>query len=189
MSIEDSHLECRYVIDQHGQIVSVSDTWSLVALDNGSADDLKPDDIIGRSLFDFMSDEHCKELYKALIRKVQITGEPSSFPFRCDTPTRRRLMDLRITKTPENQLEFEAELLIDDERPEPCMLLDADRPSSDEEVTICSWCKFVNVGDNWFEVEDAMKALGLTNESLLPKLKHAVCEQCEGVVWESMKGE
>lgn len=184
-----THLECKYVVDQNARIVSVSESWALVARDNDAAAELKEDDVIGRSLFDFIADEHCQDLYKALIKKVRATGEATSFPFRCDTPERRRLMELCITQTSDGKIEFDIELLRDDEREAPCNLLDADHPRTDDEVLICSWCKCVQIGDDWLEIEDATKALGLSNESALPKLNHGICELCDGVVKEELGSE
>lgn len=189
MKEESGYLECRYVVDQNARIVSVSDNWSVVASDNGVGSDLKKEDVIGRSLFDFIADAHCQELYKALIKKVSHTGDASSFPFRCDTPLRRRLMELYIRDRGDDQIEFDVALLLDDQRPEPCLLLEADRPVSDAEVTICSWCKCVEVGDDWLEVEEATAALRTSDDAPLPQLKHGICDQCDEIVKDALGSE
>ena len=49
----------------------------------------------------------------------------------------------------------------------------------DRYLTICSWCKRVDVGDDkWAEVEDAVRDLELFNGTLLPTLTHGMCLDC-----------
>jgi hypothetical protein len=58
-------------------------------------------------------------------------------------------------------------------------LLNAQRESSQEFLKICSWCKLVEVTtDEWVDVEEAIKILGLFEQLPLPQLTHGMCLMC-----------
>ena len=74
-------------------------------------------------------------------------------------------------------LEFRSALLREEARPR-VDLLAPDFPRTEQWLTLCAWCKKVNVA-GWVEVEEAVRQLGLFEPARLPRITHGVCPACE----------
>jgi hypothetical protein len=111
-----------------------------------------------------------------LLRRVR--GELGSvdLPFRCDGPTVRREMDIRIASQASGRfVVFSAQLLVEEQRDEFQPLLAAGTPRGEETLTMCGWCDRFLVEGEWVEVEEAVARLGLFQ---LPAIDHGVCPDC-----------
>jgi hypothetical protein len=84
---------------------------------------------------------------------------------------------MEVSGGPGGGVEFRTQVLSEEGR-EPQPLLERGRPHSEEFVRVCSWCKKVDVGGRWAEVEEAVARLGLFDRPLLPQLTHGICEDC-----------
>lgn len=166
----------RYSIDEKNCLTAVDDNWLTFAKKN-DAPALTRQAIFGRSIFDFIADSESRQLYSAIFDKVRHTGEDSVIPFRCDSAGTRRFMELCVRREPGDHVTFESVLICEEHRP-VAELLDPDRPTSDELLRMCSWCKRIDVDGTWMEIEDAMRELDLFSQSVLPKLSHGICEDC-----------
>ena len=61
----------------------------------------------------------------------------------------------------------------------PMPLLEPAAARSEEYVTVCSWCKKVELpGATWVEVEEAVEHLRLFDRAVLPQLTHGICPTC-----------
>lgn len=98
-------------------------------------------------------------------------------PFRYDGPVCRRFMKMFVESLDAGALEFRSVLLREDERPR-MDLLDPAFPRTEELLTVCAWCKKVNVA-GWVEVEDAVRHLRLFERARLPRVTHGVCAACK----------
>jgi hypothetical protein len=54
-------------------------------------------------------------------------------------------------------------------------------------VRVCGWCKKVDVGGSWAEVEEAVTRLRLFDRPLLPQLTHGICEGCYDRMVETLR--
>ncbi len=169
-----------YLVDRDCLIVSVDSNFKTFALEN-EAPELAQHSLIGKSLFAFLCDSNTEELYRQLIERVRSEGRPVKVPFRCDSPTERRYMELRISPGENGLLQFCSSMKRIEPR-ESVALLEPDSPRSDEVLLQCSWCKKVDVGGDWLEVEAAVNRLELFNRSLLPELSHGICASCKSRV-------
>ncbi len=84
-----------YALDASDLIVSVNDAWQTFAVANNGAHLLR-DRIIGRPIWDFISDDATRLVYDILFRQVRDGGR-SQFDYRGDSPDRRRQMHLTIS--------------------------------------------------------------------------------------------
>ena len=100
---------------------------------------------------------------------------PLSIPLRCDAPELRRHLELTVVPEADGNLTIRSCTLRTEPR-EPVPLLDAQSERSNEFITICSWCKKVEVEGEWCEVEEAVDRLGLLVE--VPHLTHGMCLPC-----------
>lgn len=174
--------EISYVIDAEDRLVKVSREWAGFALKN-EGEAILAEHVIGRSLWDFITDDPTRELYQAVLDHVR-RGENEEFVLRCDAPERRRLIEMIVTRRPDGNVEFKTLLLASKPRLAQ-RLLAKSTPRSCRHVMVCSWCDLVNVDvDKWFEVEAAMEYLHLTDELELPGIEPVVCPACYAKVME-----
>jgi hypothetical protein len=165
-----------YEIDHADRIVRVNAAWSDVA-DAVAVPGLRAPHVIGRSLWDFVGDATTRQLYAAMLARARRGAPPLTFSFRCDTPTQRRLMDMRITGLGAGGVSFEVRELEVQERP-PVALLGTTTPRHGL-IRMCSWCKRIPLATGeWVEVEEAMQVLDILDAVPLPAISHGMCPAC-----------
>lgn len=165
----------RYRLNERDEIVFVNDAWVAFAAANGG-ERLAAADVLGRPLWDFISDPTTRQLCRDIVKRTR-TGHSTRFTFRCDSPTCRRLLEMEVTHAPGGAIDFRTRVVSLEDRP-PQPLLATDRARSPELVRVCSWCKKIDVGGRWAEVEEAVTHLGLFECTLLPDLTHGICDPC-----------
>ncbi len=177
--------EIFYVIDPVDRLVRVSEEWTSFALAN-AGEDLAPESIVSHSLWEFITDEATRELYEAILARVRSGGE-TDLILRCDGPDRRRLIEMTVTRLPDENIQFKTTLLGAKTRPAQ-RLFDRSTPRTTATIMVCSWCDRVHVreDDEWLEVETAMERLHLTDEAELPQIAPMVCPSCFAKVLESL---
>ena len=165
-----------YEIDALDSFVSIGGDWDRFAEKNG-APRLTADNLLGRSLWSYISGADVASLYRALMDRVRESKRAINFDFRCDSPNKRRWFHLIVTPLPGNCLRFYSILLKEEVRP-PVRLFGSDVPCSDELLTVCSVCKKVKCADVWVEVEEAVKKLHLLEDEPHPRISHGLCCEC-----------
>ena len=173
--------ECRYSIDSRDRIRRVGADWNLFAETNRAHQLAHPGAVLGRRLWDFFAGASVRQLNQLLGEQVRREQRGVVVPIRCDSPDRRRFMELRIEPAPEGGLDFCARVVREEPRP-AVALLDLRYRRSDELLRICSWCKRVLLDDELVEVEEAVRRLGLFGRRELPDLTHTICGPCDEVL-------
>lgn len=166
--------DLRYQLNDRDEIVFVNDTWDAFARANGGEELVAPQ-VLGHRLWSFITDATTRQIYLDVLKRVR-SGRPVRFPFRCDTPSRRRLLEMDVAQISET-IELRTRVIWEEARDYQA-LLEPDRPASDEFLHVCAWCKKVDIGSRWAEVEEAVSALGLFESPLLPQLTHGICPVC-----------
>jgi hypothetical protein len=162
-------------LNDRDEIVFVNEAWDAFAATN-SAEHLIAAQVLGRPLWGFITDGTTQALYREVLARVR-SGYPVQFNIRCDSPGRRRLLEINVAGGPGDVAEFRVRTIMVEERPLQ-VLLDSDRPHSEPLLPVCGWCKKVDIGGHWAEVEEAVSLLGLFERSLLPGVTHGICEDC-----------
>lgn len=178
-----------YTIDSNYSITSVGPEWDEFAIEN-EAENAVAERVRGRAIWEFISDETTRELYRMALERVSEWGQPISFPFRCDSPGMRRYLQMEISPLDGGGWRLASTTYRETPR-EPVELLRARRESSDEPpLRMCSWCKRVNVPetDIWVEVEEAIRVLELFERELLPPITHGMCPSCYARIAATIKG-
>ena len=174
---QTSHIY-RYRVDASDTIVAVDEWWLAFAKENNSLD-LDEASVVGKSLWSFIADSPTQKLYKEIHRFVRVTGNPITVPFRCDSPTLRRYMQLTITRHDKQHLDYESVLL----RAVPSRrlaLLDPIQQRSAAFLTMCSFCKRSLIEPSgWLEIENIAIKLRLYREQTVPEIRYTVCPDCE----------
>lgn len=89
--------------------------WFDFAREN-SAVTLKPDFVVGTSLWDFICNSETKHLFEILLQQVRATGKLVTLAYRCDSPDCRRFMELRIERMTGLEVEFHSRVLRQEQR-------------------------------------------------------------------------
>jgi hypothetical protein len=167
--------EIVYRLDDRDEFCFVNGEYDSFARDNcGEA--VASHAILRRPLWDFVTDPTTQQLYRDMLRRVR-AGRPVRFRFRCDSPARRRLLEMDVRAGDGGGVEFRVRTVSEEDRPyQP--LFDPHAGRSDERLRVCGWCKKVHVGDAWAEVEDAVARLHLFERAAMPEVTHGICEEC-----------
>ncbi|WP_372726126.1 hypothetical protein [Novipirellula sp.] len=185
MVIQTSHIY-RYRVDASDTIIAVDEWWLAFAKENNSLD-LDEASVIGKSLWSFIADYPTQKLYKEIHHFVRVTGNPITVPFRCDSPTLRRYMQLTITLNDDKQLAYESVLLraVASRR---LAMLDPVQQRSAAFLTMCSFCKRSLIEPSgWLEMENIAIKLRLYRKQTVPELRYTVCPECEDQLGSTRK--
>jgi hypothetical protein len=131
-------------VDSRDSIVWIDPSWGEFARCNG-APQLLEEQVVGRRLPDFLAGDEVRHLWSLVLQGVREEERSVTLPFRCDSPDRRRFMELDLTPLGEGRVELTARLLREEAR-DRVALLDADVPRSADFLPICSQCKRIRGG-------------------------------------------
>ena len=167
----------RYCLDEADVIVSVDHWWLAFAQENNVAG-LNETSVVGQVLWEFISDEPTQALYKEIHGHVRRSGNSITVPFRCDSPTLKRYMQLSISNRDAGQLLYESTLI----RAVPqrrLAVLDPEQKRSNDFLTMCSFCKRSLIEPSgWLDMENIALKLRLYEEQTVPELRYTVCPEC-----------
>lgn len=165
-----------YHIDAADRIIFVNDAWIAFAQKH-QAPQLSPDHVLGRSIWDYISDEATRQLYRVIVSRVRSQGS-TEFRVRCDAPDRRVLHLMRIISRPNGAVQFASYTLHEEARP-AISLLDIQQKRSNRLVQICSWCKRIALpAGSWVAAERAAAQLHFFDSEGVPQLTHGMCPDC-----------
>jgi|GEM_PF-4317178 len=167
-----------YRIDAGDILTAANDAWDEFAIEN-EAPYLTRQNVIGRSLWEFIAGQETQHLYRVLFQRVRDARRSIAIPFRCDAPDCRRYMEMQMTPDDAGGITFTNRILRLEKRP-PVRLLAQSAPRSPDFVTMCGWCKKVRLSDGrWAEVEEAIRVLHLFDERIVPQISHGICPECQ----------
>lgn len=167
-----------YRINNIDVITSVSDNWCTFADANAWEGFLRPEDVVGHKLWEFIQDRETQHLYQELFKRVREGILSRTIPFRCDSPSERRYLELLIAALPDNQIEITSTILRTEPQ-RPTNLLNVNTPRSKDIVTICSMCKKIRISpEQWEEIEEGLAQLRIFEADEMPQLSHGLCQSC-----------
>ena len=167
----------RYAVDRSDVIAYVDHWWVAFASENG-APELQESSVVGRVIWEFIHDEPTISLYREVHDHVRASGHAVEVPFRCDSPTLKRYMQLTIIPGNEGQLLYESKVIRT--VPQHCeKLLEQTAQRSKSFLTMCSFCKRCLLEPSgWLEMEDISLRLRMDDEPSVPELHYTVCPNC-----------
>ncbi|HEU4763161.1 MAG TPA: hypothetical protein VFS28_00810 [Gemmatimonadales bacterium] len=167
-----------YELTPDDRIQSVTGAWVRFATRNGAGDALQPQAIVGRSIWEFISDGTTRELYRRLFGRVRAQGRSADIQLRCDAPDERRLLLMHVRPRPEGALAIEIDTV--DRRGRTLRHVDPLAFAFGPVLRMCGWCNRVaDPTGRWMELEDALLQLGLLERGALPPITHGICPECE----------
>jgi hypothetical protein len=165
-----------YLIDRDDRIVYVSPEWLRFAVEN-DARELTTENVLGQPIWNFVTGDDSCAFYTSIFRNLRARGTEISIPFRCDSPTVVRQMNLILRLLPDNSIECEGVLLNSRIR-EPITVLFRWVIRTDKTIPICSLCRRLSVQGEWLELRDAIARKGIANVAPAPRLEETVCPSC-----------
>jgi hypothetical protein len=166
-----------YHIDQDDRIFFINQEWLDFADENQSAN-LSEETIIGTSLWNHIVNSETVHIYETLIQKVRNGHSAIKIPYRCDSPNRRRFMEMNIAPLEKQGVAFVNVILREELRP-VVQLLNPQFPRNEQMLRMCGWCKKVNFKDNWLETDEAVTTMKIFDDPELPKITHGICPPCK----------
>jgi len=168
-----------YIIDDNDNILSInSEKWDYFYEKNSNGSLCLSPDIIKESLWKYIDGFETSHLYKNIINNVRTYKKEITIPFRCDSPSQRRFLNLTLKPLANNHIEFISKIEKVEDR-EYVSLFDDTRDFSEEILISCSMCKKIKLEENlWEEVETAVISLKLFEKPKLPMLSHGLCPYC-----------
>ncbi len=161
-----------YRIDANDVIVHVGEEWTAFANTN-AGHHLGANEPLSR----FISDPTTIQIYTSLLARLRAGASPVRFPLRCDAPTMRRLLEMRVSAE-DGDVTFETRVVHSQVRP-GVAALDPDVPRSRSQLKLCSWCsRMLDAEGQWVELEDGLAAMRLFEARVLPLLSHGMCPRC-----------
>ena len=181
----DPHVEpaVTYKIDSLNVITHVGGQWWPFARDN-DAPELAPESVIGRDLLDYITGHTPRYLWELILTRVRIWGRGIMLPGRCDSPEKRRFIEIRLAVMGDQGIEFESRTVKEEPRA-PIALLNRFALRSDSLLRMCSWCKHVEVEQEWVEVEEAITRLHLLETDYPPSITHGICPSCQQMMMDA----
>jgi hypothetical protein len=174
-----------YSVDSNDIVRDVNDGWTSFARANG-ADFLEPDHVIGRPLWDFVSDSTTVQLYRELLRGVRSFGSTASFPIRCDAPDTVRILHMEMGTTDGSTVLFRV-TPVSEEKRSPVSLLASGPVHDGPMIRMCGWCKRVLLPDErWVEADEALRTLAPFATESTPEISHGICGECHAAMDEEI---
>jgi len=165
-------------VDANGIIVSVSDNWQSFAEENLGVSTCLPENVIGTYLLDHIHDPETKHLYELILQKVRKYRRQATFSFRCDSPDKRRFLELSVIPLKDNSTEFKSQIIKTELR-DFVELMGSDIEKSEEHLGICSMCKKIAISETeWEEAEIVIQKMRLFELEVLPQFTHGLCQPC-----------
>ena len=180
MKPESNNISFDYRLDSSDCITFVNSEWLSFAEQNKAPEISQS--IIGKSVWCYLAGKEVRHLYELIFDAVRNRNKEIVIPFRCDSPTSRRYMELKVSPRVDKNLSLAAHILQEEARPYVALLDSgehSDKRNTENYLKICSWCKRLNLKtERWVEVEQAIRELELFEEASLPGLTHGICPDC-----------
>ncbi len=166
-----------YRLNQSDEIIYVNDNWDKFAAENDGLPENLSENVLNKKIWSFISDFETRHLYKAIIDNVRVYKRAANISIKCDSPNIVRFIDITIKPLENDHVEFCCFLKKQYERAK-VLLLDRNIPRSDYFIKMCSYCKAINIDNEWFETEHGVQKLSLFLKSKLPQISHGICPSC-----------
>lgn len=173
-----------YWLDKREVIVEVGSGWSRFAQEN-DAPGLQPSRVIGRNLLDFVSGDVTRMYVHTLINGARMQGKPLIRQYRCDSPTTRRVMEMRLSMDPSGLLRWEHRLLEASPLPNPLAFRTIQETNQARFHVRCSVCTRLKSPRGWNDPEEIAGPCRESDGSI--PVIYGVCPECLGTIHKRRK--
>lgn len=169
-----------YEIDSRDRIVAVDEEWLRFAEQN-EASEMTRSAVVGKSLYDFIAGDELIDAYRNIFRAIRTRrlSEPLRIPFRCDSHDRKRVMELLIKPSGNEDLML-CGVMHQETLRRSVPVMDYRVPRDRKNVLpICARCRKIHPDEGlWQEVEEAFADPYSVPPAGLPMLLEQLCPDC-----------
>jgi hypothetical protein len=164
-----------YTLDAEDRIVSCGGAWNEFARENGGGTCLSAQ-VVGHKLWRFITGEPTRMFLAVVLSAARIRRAPSEHDYRCDSPTFRRQLKMRLVPGAEGSVQLEHRAV----RVEPLLrrvdleMSGRTAPNSSPLLVRCSMCNRLKSERGWFEPD--AEAFSLSGGRM--GVVHSVCPEC-----------
>lgn len=166
-----------YEIDKYNVIRRIAGSWDEFSEEN-ETHNLATEQVIGRSLWDYVIGKDVRWLYEKLIAHVRKSGNKVVFPFRCDSPDTIRLMEMEIVPQSENTVRFVTTPVEIRQRPKQ-LYYNYISHGQRCHVFCCSICNRVKSENAWVQLDEALQVQRLLDSDKPLSMYGALCPECK----------
>lgn len=164
-----------YRLDAADCIVAVNAQWEPFARAN-DAPELTAANVLEQPLWEFVRERSLVLLYRQALAQVRTTRQTFSFPYRCDSPTLQRQMQMTLTALPDGGVEFCSELRHSAPLPAPLIVRAAF--AGRHTVPCCSLCRQLYINGAWTDVGQALTSGQVLAQERPLLVVYRVCDDC-----------
>lgn len=169
-----------YWIDRKNIIQRVNENWDDFALANDGGG-VTRDQVVGRSIFDFIVGDNTRMWIETVLEHVRLVRQPLAREYRCDSPSEKRFMMMRLTPVEGDLIRLDHETLRVESM--ACHVPDfvyCGRKASRLTVR-CSICNKVKAGEQWVDPDSPEAKLERSTGASTP-VAYSVCESCRSML-------
>lgn len=169
-----------YYIDRRDRIITIDDSFIKFALDNNASGMTR--NIEFSSIWQYISGDIVRYIYRELFREVRERRREIEFPFRCDSPHEKRFMRMKMIPLLDGKIGFVSHLIRNERYDTPNRLLDMKSDRNSKQITMCSWCKAIEVNirgkNEWVDIEKGLEYYEMFETEKIPEVSHGICPEC-----------
>lgn len=95
-----AHCQAFYEIDHNDRIVALNADWDTQAAEGDGGPRCTTAAIIGRPLMDFLAGDATRMFMRSALQAVRLLGQTRRLPYRCDSPSDRRRLEMVMSPLP-----------------------------------------------------------------------------------------
>jgi hypothetical protein len=171
-------------VDADNHIIGLSSNWEAVAEAGDAAASLASHKVIGQPLHEFISSDTTRMYIEACLKLCRLRNSSIFRPYRCDTPTHKRYMELQLTPLAHKAVEMKHFLLKEEPFETPLHFEDISHDAHAlPQLLRCSMCNKVRPiqGEHWSAPEHYQPVKHST------PVIHTICPDCNALVWQKRR--
>lgn len=173
--------EVSYRIDRNDKIVVIWGDWYTSAIEGNKPSLAHPASVIGKSVFDFISDKPTQQFYKTLFKKCRELMITQEIEYRCDSPTHKRFMRMVISPRENGSLDLINTTLLEVPFIFPVFIKTVQPGSDDISAHRCSICNDLKlVGTRHWIKPSSFRF----QENNTFTVTHDVCDACQEIEFQ-----
>lgn len=166
-----------YEIDGSDRICAVGGDWDAFVRENECSAGLLASNVVGRSLWGFVTGDDVQALYRACFALARKQGRRLRFGFRCDSPTHRRSLLMRVAAGSGGSILLST--ITTSVTPwDELGPLELERPERSSAMVMCGLCRSVRTASAWIPVDEWARRHGPTSTFQHESTRFTVCHSC-----------
>lgn len=164
----------KYWLNEKDVITRTNVEWDQFAMKNDGLLALSHR-IVGQPLFSFIQSDSTRMFVDVLINRARISNQQVIKEYRCDSPTLRRFMEMKIIPLESKHLLIENRVV----REEPLERVRKFVTLETSFLKRCSVCNRVQHKGHWYAPDDA--AINEEFEEGFARVSYTICERCRSL--------